>query len=68
MSAAVAAPPAAYNFAADLFARNAARSSKIAYADDHGQMTYGELEQQSRGFAAGVAAPLGCAAKSACCC
>jgi benzoate-CoA ligase len=56
MSAAVAAPPAAYNFAADLFERNATRASKPAYADDHGRMTYGELERQSRSLAAALLA------------
>ena len=56
MSAAVAAPPAIYNFAADLFARNAARASRLAYADDHGHLTYGELERQSRGLAAALLA------------
>ena len=55
MSAA-SAPPATYNFAADLFERNAARAPKLAYADDHGRLTYGELERQSRGLAAALLA------------
>ncbi|HEY6512051.1 MAG TPA: benzoate-CoA ligase family protein [Burkholderiaceae bacterium] len=56
MSAAVAAPPAAYNFAADLFERNQARADKLAYADDHGHLSYGELERQSRSLAAALLA------------
>jgi benzoate-CoA ligase len=53
---AAAAPPAAYNFAANLFERNAARASKPAYVDDHGTLTYGELERQSRCMAAALRA------------
>jgi len=56
MSTAVAAPPAAYNFAAHLFERNAARASKLAYADDHGALDYGELERQARALAAALVA------------
>jgi len=56
MPATAAAPPAAYNFAVDLFERNRARASKLAYADDHGRMTYGELEQQSRSLAGALLA------------
>ena len=56
MSTAVAAPPAAYNFAAHLFERNAARASKLAYADDHGALDYGELERQARALAAALLA------------
>jgi benzoate-CoA ligase len=51
MHTAPAAPPAAYNFAVQLFERNAARASKLAYADDHGSLNYGELAQQSRRLA-----------------
>jgi len=53
---AAAAPPAAYNFAAHLFERNAPRASKLAYVDDTGALTYGELERQSRCVAAALLA------------
>ena len=36
--------------------RNAARAVKLAYVDDHGTLTYGELAEQSRGFAAALLA------------
>jgi benzoate-CoA ligase len=32
-----------YNAAVDLLERNAERADKVAYIDDHGRMTYGEL-------------------------
>jgi benzoate-CoA ligase len=41
-----------YNFAADLFHRNATRPSKTAYVDDAGSISYGQLERDSRGLAA----------------
>ncbi len=40
-----------YNFANDLFKRNASRPSKTAYVDDAGALRYGELERKARGFA-----------------
>jgi benzoate-CoA ligase len=47
MSAAIAArvapPPEQFNFAAHLMARNAARAAKVAYVDDAGTLTYGQL-------------------------
>jgi len=46
-----AAPPAAFNFAAQLFERNAARAAKVAYVDDHGSLRYSELADQSRRLA-----------------
>ena len=51
-----AAPPAQFNFAAQLFQRNASRASKVAYTDDHGALTYGELERQTRCMAAALSA------------
>ena len=51
-----AAPPALFNFAAQLFQRNASRASKVAYTDDHGALTYGELERQTRCMAAALSA------------
>jgi benzoate-CoA ligase len=50
------APPAQYNFAAHLFERNAARAAKLAYVDDHGSLSYGELDRQSRALAAALRA------------
>ncbi|MGF6968262.1 benzoate-CoA ligase [Paraburkholderia sp. WC7.3g] len=44
----VAPPPPLFNFATHLFQLNEARASKLAYIDDHGAMTYGELEQRAR--------------------
>jgi benzoate-CoA ligase len=47
---------ALYNFAADVFARNAQRHSKTAYIDDSRELSYGQLEAQARGFAASLLA------------
>ncbi len=52
----VAAPPAQFNFAAQVFERNASRASKVAYTDDHGSLTYGELARQTRCMAAALRA------------
>jgi benzoate-CoA ligase len=55
MTEPAAAPPSAdYNFAADLLARNAPRARKVAYVDDRGQLTYGELAERVRRFAAAL--------------
>jgi benzoate-CoA ligase len=51
-----AATSSAYNFAADLFERNAARAGKTAYVDDHGTLTYGQLAEQSQRMAAALRA------------
>jgi len=45
-------PPDALNFAQHLFEVNAGRAGKVAYLDDRGPMSYGELEERSRRFAA----------------
>ncbi|TAM09849.1 MAG: benzoate-CoA ligase family protein [Nevskiaceae bacterium] len=47
-------PPHAFNFAAYLFQLNAARADKTAYIDDHGTLTYGALEDESRRFGAAL--------------
>lgn len=52
----MASPTSSYNFAADLFERNAARAGKTAYVDDHGRLTYGQLGEQSRRMAAALRA------------
>jgi len=49
-------PSPGYNFAADLFERNAARAAKTAYVDDHGALGYGQLAEQSRRLAAALRA------------
>ncbi|MBN3853567.1 benzoate-CoA ligase family protein [Paraburkholderia sp. Ac-20340] len=54
--AAAAPPPAQFNFAAHLFALNAARSTQTAYIDDHGTLAYGELEARALRFAAALRA------------
>ena len=52
----VAAPPERFNFAQHLLERNAGRPGKLAFVDDAGSLTYGELEQRVRRLAAGLRA------------
>ena len=47
-------PPERFNFAAHLIERNAMRADKVAYIDDQGTMTYGELADRVRRFAAAL--------------
>ncbi|HUP06319.1 MAG TPA: benzoate-CoA ligase family protein [Caldimonas sp.] len=49
-------PPERFNAAAWLLDLNAGRSSKLAYIDDAGRLTYGELDQRVRRCAAGLRA------------
>ena len=49
-------PPAQFNFARHLLEVNAARASKLAYRDDERELTYGELDQRVRRFAAALGA------------
>lgn len=54
-SALPALPPAPgprFNFAQHLIERNAARPHKVAYVDDAGELTYGELAERIRRMAA----------------
>ena len=51
---AVEPPPEAFNFAAHLLGANAGRPGKTAFIDDAGAVTYGELDQRSRRFAAAL--------------
>ncbi|PJI96167.1 benzoate-CoA ligase [Acidovorax sp. 69] len=44
--------PDNFNFAAHLFELNRARSSRTAYIDDRGSLSYGELEDRARRLAA----------------
>ncbi len=46
--------PERFNFARHLLALNAGRAGKLVYRDDHRDMTYGELDQRVRRFAAGL--------------
>lgn len=48
---AVKPPPPQLNFAPYVFSLNKARAEKIAYIDDAGVMSYGQLEERSRRFA-----------------
>ena len=48
----VAPPPERFNFAAHLIERNTTRAEKLAYIDDQGSLTYGELADKVRRFAA----------------
>lgn len=45
-----------FNFARHLFERNTARPAKAAYVDDHGALSYGDLADRSRRFAAALLA------------
>jgi len=49
-------PPALFNFAAHLFAANAQRAGKLAFVDDRGRLSYGELESKARRLAAALLA------------
>ena len=51
----VTPPPEQFNFAAHLIERNLTRASKMAYVDDHGSMTYGDLADRVRRFASALA-------------
>jgi benzoate-CoA ligase len=47
-------PPEAFNFAAHLLLANPGRASKTAFIDDLGGVTYGELDDRARRFAAAL--------------
>ncbi|MBC7711179.1 MAG: benzoate-CoA ligase family protein [Rhizobacter sp.] len=48
-------PTEQFNFAAHVLKRNTMRAAKIAYIDDQGSMSFGELEDLVRRFAAALA-------------
>jgi len=48
--------PPTFNFAEHLFALNRGRAQKIAYIDDRGTLSYGELEDRARRFASALLA------------
>jgi benzoate-CoA ligase len=52
----VAPPPERFNFAQHLLACNAVRADKLAFVDDIGSVSYGQLEQRVRRLAAGLRA------------
>jgi benzoate-CoA ligase len=47
-------PPEAFNFAAHLLQANSGRFAKAAFIDDLGIVTYGELDERARRFAAAL--------------
>ena len=51
---AVAAPAPRFNFAQHLLERNAGRAHKVAFIDDAGSVSYGELAERVRRAAAGL--------------
>jgi benzoate-CoA ligase len=48
--------PARFNFAEHLFALNRGRAERVAYVDDRGPLTYGQLEQRARRLAGALRA------------
>ena len=56
MTRTVNGPSSDFNFAQHLIATNAGRSSKTALIDDLGSVTYGQMSEQIRRFAAGLQA------------
>ena len=54
LSDGVPAPPETFNFARHLLEANAGRADKIAFVDDPGALTYGELDERARRFAAAL--------------
>jgi benzoate-CoA ligase len=52
----VQVPGATFNFAQHLITRNAERPAKIAYIDDQGSLSYGDLADKIRRMAAGLLA------------
>jgi len=47
-------PPAAFNIAQHLLQINTSRPSKAAFVDDHGSLSYGQLDEQVRRMAAAL--------------
>ena len=54
MSVSVEPPPEAFNFAGHLLDANAVRPDKVAFIDDERRMTYRELDERVRRFAAAL--------------
>ena len=53
---AVTPPGATFNFAQHLLAGNVQRAAKVAFVDDQGTLSYGQLEERVRRVAAGLRA------------
>jgi len=53
---AVPAPPETFNFAQHLLSCNAKRATKAAFIDDHGTLSYGELDERVRRLASALKA------------
>ena len=51
-----AAPPERFNIAAHLLAANAGRAGKVAFIDDRGPLTYGQLDERARRLATALRA------------
>lgn len=49
-----AALPDRFNFADHLLTQNASRPGKVAFLDDHGSLTYGQLDERVRRLATGL--------------
>jgi benzoate-CoA ligase len=47
-------PPGAFNFAEHVLRLNDGRAGKVAFVDDHGELTYGELADRVRRMAAAL--------------
>ena len=56
LTSATPSPGASFNFAQHLLAGNAARADKLAFIDDQGTLSYGQLEEHVRRVAAGLRA------------
>ena len=56
MSQSAVTLPQRFNFARHILELNASRPGKTAYIDDNCALTYGELDQRVRRFAAGLLA------------
>lgn len=54
MAKGLAALPEQFNFASHLLSVNAARTTKPAFIDDHGSVSYGQVEDRVRRVAAGL--------------
>ena len=50
----VAPPPERFNFAQHLLQRNAGRAAKLAFVDEAGSLSYGQLDERVRRLAAGL--------------
>ena len=56
IAASTIAPPERFNIAAHLLAANAGRADKAAFIDDHGSLSYGQLDDRARRLAAALRA------------